>query len=77
MLRILWEVAMQHLVIIYKISKVQDQHLLVVSDFKVEEKQCWIRLGEVIGTNVWAIHSEIRNKEYEKWKSLPQRGIGA
>lgn len=39
MLRTSWDASMQHLVIIYKISKVQDQHLQVVRDFEVEKKR--------------------------------------
>jgi hypothetical protein len=50
---------LQHIAIIHKISKVHDQYLQAIRDFKAEEIQCKIHFREVLGRNVRAIRYEL------------------
>lgn len=54
----------------------QDRRLQVVRNFQIEERQCRLYVGEVLGDTVHAIRSELRDKKLQKRKDVHQRGMG-
>ncbi|CAB0011021.1 unnamed protein product [Nesidiocoris tenuis] len=76
LLRVTWEASIQHISISQKLSLVNDSHLAAVRDTEEEERICREKLGDVSNPNARTIRAELREAEFQKWTSLPQRGIG-
>lgn len=76
LVRVSWEASLQHINICNVLLKYQDPHLHIARDCESELQNCKTKLNITEQETVRAMRTHLRDKEFEIWSGMIQRGIG-